>query len=59
MVTVKQLIQELKEYDEDAIVTIDAYNGDGSAEAYLKVNGSTIADLVDYYNSDEIEIVNY
>lgn len=26
MVTVKQLIQKLKEYDGDAIVTIDAYN---------------------------------
>ena len=59
MVTVKQLIQKLKEYDEDAIVTIDAYNGDGAAEGNLKVNGNLIADLVDYYNSDELEIVNY
>lgn len=58
MVTVKQLIQKLNEYDEDAIVTIDAYNGYGAAESYLLVNGSLIADLVDYHNSDEIEIVN-
>lgn len=59
MVTVKQLIQKLKEYDEDAIVTIDAYNDDGAAEGNLKVNGNLIADLVDYYNSDELEIINY
>ena len=58
MVTVKQLIQKLKKYDEDAIVTIYAYNGDGKAEGNLMVNGHLIADSVDYYNSDEIEIVN-
>ncbi len=58
MVTVKQLIQKLNEYDENSIVTIDAYNGDGSAESNLMVNGIVIADLVDYYNSNEIEIVN-
>ena len=40
MVTVKQLIQKLNEYDENAIVTIDAYNGDGSAESNLMVNGN-------------------
>jgi hypothetical protein len=57
MVTVKQLIQKLNEYDENAIVTIDAYNGDGPAESNLMVNGNVIADLVDYYNSNEIEIV--
>ena len=58
MVTVKQLIQKLNEYDENAIVTIDAYNDDGSAEGNLMVNGNVIADLVDYYNSNEIEIIN-
>jgi hypothetical protein len=57
MVTVKQLIQKLSEYDENDIVTIDAYNGDGSAESNLTVNGNIIADLVDYYNSNELEIV--
>lgn len=57
MVTVKQLIEKLKKYDGNAIVTIDASNYDGSADADLMVGGDTVASNVDYYNSDEIELV--
>lgn len=57
MVTVKQLIEKLKEFDEDAIITIDARNDDGAAEADLRVDGCDVLDLVDYYNSDEVELI--
>lgn len=56
MVTVKQLIDRLRQFDEDSVVRINAYNGDGSAEAEVYVNNYMIADLVDYYNSDELEL---
>lgn len=57
MVTVKQLIEKLRKYDDNAIVTIDAYNDDGSAEADVYVGSDCIAGLVDYYNSTQIELV--
>lgn len=56
MVTVRQLIDRLSQFDEDSVVRINAYNGDGSAEAEVYVNNYMIADLVDYYNSDELEL---
>ena len=56
MVTVKQLIDRLRRFDEDSVVRINAYNGDSSAEAEVYVNNYMIANLVDYYNSDELEL---
>ena len=56
MVTVKQLIDRLRQFDENSVVKINAYNDDGSAEAEVYVNNYMIADLVDYYNSDELEL---
>lgn len=57
MVTVKQLIEKLKEFDEDAVITIDARNYDGSADAILCVDGRYVLEHVDYYNSDEVEFI--
>ena len=58
MVTVKQLIDRLRQFDEDSVVKIDAFNDDGSAEADVYVNDNLIASLVDYYISDELELVD-
>lgn len=57
MITVRQLIDRLSQFDENEIVTIDAYNDDGSAEADVYVGSDCIAGLVDYYNSTQIELV--
>lgn len=56
MVTVKQLIDRLRQFDEDSVVKINAYNDDGSAEADVYVNDILIASLADYYISDELEL---
>ena len=58
MVTVKQLIDRLRQIDEDSVVKIDAFNDDGSAEADVYVNDILIASLADYYISDELELVD-
>ena len=56
-VTVKRLIARLKEYDENAIITMPASNDDGAADAYLMVGNDTVLGLVDYYNSDSVEFL--
>ena len=56
-VTVKRLIARLKEYDENAIITMPASNDDGAANAYLMVGNDTVLGLVDYYNSDSVEFL--
>lgn len=56
-VTVKRLIARLKEYDENAIITMPARNDDGAADAYLMVGNDTVLGLVDYYNSDSVEFL--
>lgn len=57
MVTVKQLIDKLKEYPDYAVVTISARNYDGPADACLVVGTDDVLRMVDYYNSDDVEIV--
>lgn len=57
MVTVKQLINKLKEYPDDYVVTMSASNYDGPADAYLVVGTDNVLGFVDYYNSDDVELI--
>lgn len=59
MVTVKQLMDRLSEFNPEDEVTIDASNHDGSAWASIRVGKyqTEITDMVDYYNSCEIQLI--